>query len=92
MENLTELTHHYHRPADTEPDTWEGLGEETVVRRPVNSPASGGLRDLYLRGFVGEVRHFLDCVAQDRTPSSSAADNVATMALCDKMLARLSHR
>jgi predicted dehydrogenase len=89
VENLTELIHHTYRAADTELDVWKGIGEESVVRRPVNSPASGGLRDLYLRGFAGEVGHFLDCVAEGRTPLSSAADNVATMALCDEILRSL---
>lgn len=87
--NLEELTHHHFRAEDTVPDAWQGIGEETVVRRPSNSPASGGLRDLYLRGFAGEVRHFLECVAEGRTPLSSATDNVATMALCDEILGSL---
>ena len=89
VENLTELTYHHHTPADVAADAWQCPGEETVVRRAANSPASGGNRDLYLRGFAGEVAHFLECVSASRTPTSSAADNVATMALCDDILRSL---
>ncbi|MFF7181083.1 Gfo/Idh/MocA family oxidoreductase [Streptomyces sp. NPDC008121] len=88
-ENLTTLTHHHTRPTaagDGGTEPWQTLGEETVTTRSVNSPASGGHQDLYLRGFVGEVRHFLDTVRLGTAPVTSAADNAATMALCDTVL------
>ncbi|MFJ4963831.1 Gfo/Idh/MocA family oxidoreductase [Streptomyces sp. NPDC088729] len=91
VENLTSLTHHHARPAapgGAEP--WQELGEEAVVVRSVNSPASGGHQDLYLRGFAAEVRHFLDTVAHGAPSLSSAADNVGTMALCDELLSALA--
>ncbi|WP_431919832.1 hypothetical protein [Nonomuraea jabiensis] len=50
--------------------------------------ASGGLRDLYLRGFIGEVEHLLRRVREGGSPGSSAEDNVKTMARCDELLRR----
>lgn len=51
---------------------------------------SGGSRDLYLRGFAGEVVHFLEQVASGAPAVSSLEDNVATMELCERMLAAVT--
>lgn len=40
-------------------------------------------------GFYGEVDHFLNRIAENKLPSPSAAENVATMELCDEMIQRL---
>jgi predicted dehydrogenase len=90
--NLTELTYHHAHPSDggVAVDPWRDLGQETVVARSVNSPASGGEQDLHLRGFVAEVRHFLDTVLHGTPSDASAADNVGTMALCDTLLRALT--
>jgi predicted dehydrogenase len=42
--------------------------------------------ELHEQGFYGEVSHFLECVAAGIAPLPSAADNVATMMLCDEMI------
>ncbi|MFJ7167276.1 Gfo/Idh/MocA family protein [Streptomyces globosus] len=90
VENLTTLAHHHARSAEPgRGEAWQELDEDTVVVRSVNSPASGGHQDLYLRGFAGEVRHFLEAVANGTPQAASAADNTATMALCDELLRSL---
>ncbi|MFD0717819.1 Gfo/Idh/MocA family protein [Streptomyces globosus] len=90
VENLTTLTHHHARSAEPgRGEAWQEMDEDTVVVRSVNSPASGGHQDLYLRGFAGEVRHFLEAVANGTPQAASAADNTATMALCDELLRSL---
>jgi predicted dehydrogenase len=43
-------------------------------------------RELCKEGFYGEARHFLERVAANEVPRSSAAENVATMELCDAMI------
>jgi UDP-N-acetylglucosamine 3-dehydrogenase len=43
-------------------------------------------RELCKEGFYGEVRHFLERVAAKETPKSSAAENIATMELCDELI------
>lgn len=75
---------------DAEPG-WRCLAEQDTVFTPALSTMSGCYADLYLRGFVNEIKQFLVC-CQDRTvvPSSSGSDNVKTMALCDRVLAVLN--
>ena len=85
-ENLQRVSYHHDRPIATGSPRWQTLDEETTIIEAVSSPISGGARDLYLRGFVGEVEHFLRCVVTGSEPASSASDNVATMALCDHIL------
>jgi predicted dehydrogenase len=43
-------------------------------------------RELCKEGFYGEAKHFLERVAANEMPYSSAAENIATMELCDKMI------
>ncbi|MDM5278678.1 Gfo/Idh/MocA family oxidoreductase [Paenibacillus silvae] len=81
---INKLTVHTSRKGDLLP--WKSLEEHDSVYTPSNSPMSGALRDLYLRGFVGEMAHFIACCQEKSTPLSSARDNVHTMALCDRIL------
>ncbi|QQZ59142.1 Gfo/Idh/MocA family oxidoreductase [Paenibacillus sonchi] len=68
---------------------WQSLAEQDVVFTPSASAMSGGYRDLYLRGFVGEMAHFMKCCREGMTPVSSGRDNVRTMELCDAILSAL---
>jgi predicted dehydrogenase len=43
-------------------------------------------RMLCKEGFYGEAKHFLERVAANKMPNSSAAENIATMELCDEMI------
>ena len=92
-DNQTSVRYHRHQPGGTGgsvgPVRWQALDEHTTVTESVVSTGSGGLQDLYRRGFVGEVEQFLNSVVTREQPSCSAADNVATMALCEQMLAAL---
>ncbi len=49
-----------------------------MLTESVVSTDSGGLQDLFCRGFVGEIAQFLHCVATREQLSCSAADNAAT--------------
>jgi predicted dehydrogenase len=80
------VRYHRHAPASTSTPRWQLLDEHTLLTESVVSTGSGGAQDLFLRGFVGEVAQFLDCVANRTQPSCSAADNVATMQLCQRLL------
>ncbi|WP_340372316.1 Gfo/Idh/MocA family oxidoreductase [Peribacillus sp. FSL E2-0218] len=68
---------------------WKSLEEADTVFTPSASPMSGTYRDLYLRGFVGEMIHFIDCCKNKRKPTSNGTDNVHTMSLCDRILSEL---
>jgi UDP-N-acetylglucosamine 3-dehydrogenase len=87
--NMLSVRYHYDRPPATRTPRWQTMDEEDRVLTPVSTSSSGGWRDLYLNGYVGEVEHFLGCVASNTAPLTSAASNVKTMALCDAILAGL---
>lgn len=90
VENLSELRFHTAEKTSEARERWQTLDEHTTVVSAVNSPMSGVARDLYQRGFAGEIAHFLECVAGGKNPSPSARDNVATMELCERMLRAIS--
>ncbi len=81
-----EVRYHLDLAQPDDPPRWQALDEATTVLAPAVSTGSGGMADLYHRGFVGEVAHFLDCVLTRRQPRCSARDNVATTALCRRIL------
>lgn len=60
--------------------------EEDRVFTPSATPMSGAYRDLYLRGFVGEIKHFAYCLQNGQVPLSNEEDNISTMILCEKMI------
>ncbi|WP_308722086.1 Gfo/Idh/MocA family protein [Paenibacillus polysaccharolyticus] len=83
-DEITKLTIHESHKGDLLP--WKSLEEHDSLYTPSGTPMSGAYRDLYLRGFVGEMRHFMSCCQTGAVPLSSARDNVSTMALCDRIL------
>jgi predicted dehydrogenase len=89
VDNMLSLRYHIDKPVDTVGPRWRILDEEDVVVPPVRTSGSGGWRDLYLNGYVGEIEHFLHCLKEDLTPECNAADHVRTMELCEKMLEAL---
>ncbi|NUU80182.1 Gfo/Idh/MocA family protein [Paenibacillus xylanilyticus] len=86
-DEINTLTIHHSRTSDSLP--WKSLEEQDTVFTPSGSPMSGAYRDLYLRGFVGEMAHFMACCHNKALPHSSGKDNIGTMALCDTILAAL---
>ena len=91
VENLAEIRYHTAGDGHATPARWQTLDEETHVLTAVNSPMSGGTRDLYLRGFAGEIAYFLERVASGLPAVPSPEDNVATMELCERLLAAVAH-
>lgn len=86
VDNMTSLRYHYDKPVATAGARWKTLDEADVVLSPVSTSSSGGWRDLYLNGYVGELEHFFTCIEQNQRPVCDARDNVKTMALCDKIV------
>ncbi|BBI33558.1 Gfo/Idh/MocA family protein [Cohnella abietis] len=87
-EDINKLTIHHSLQSNALP--WQSLAENDTVLVPSASAMSGGLRDLYLRGFVGEISHFMTCCTKGVTPRSGGRDNIATMELCDSILSALN--
>lgn len=87
VDNQLSVSYHYDKPVETKGSRWKTLDELDSVLTPVCTSSSGGWRDLYLNGYVGEIEHFLDCIINDKTPICDSEDNIKTMAFCDKILA-----
>lgn len=79
-----------HKSQHHEEQPWQSIEEADSHYKPSATPMSGAYRDLYLRGFVGEMSHFLECCSTGTAPLSNARDNVQTMELCDRILNSLS--
>ncbi|MGH8954549.1 MAG: Gfo/Idh/MocA family oxidoreductase [Microbacterium sp.] len=75
-----------HRSAPSDGDFTGGGDVATRFTAP-ESMMSGGAADPHHRGFVGEMRHFEAVIRGERSPLSSAWDDVRTMELCNLILA-----
>ena len=89
VDNMLSLRYHFDQPVDTVGPRWRTLDEEDIVLTPVSTSGSGGWRDLYLNGYVGEIEHFLHCLQTGEQSQCNAQDHVKTMMLCEKMLSQL---
>lgn len=58
---------------------WQTIDEEETVIKPYLTSASGGVQDLYLHGYVGEMQNFIN-------ENSFDEDNVETMELIENIL------
>ena len=87
VNNMVNVEYHF-VDSDVKAD-WKNLSLEDRVFTPKNTSSSGGWRDLFQNGYVGEVGHFLDCLISGKEPVTSAFDNVKTMKFCDSILAAL---
>ncbi len=79
-----------HKSQHHEEQPWQSIEEADTHYKPSATPMSGAYRDLYLRGFVGEMAHFMECCNTGAVPLSNAQDNVKTMALCERILESLT--
>lgn len=79
-----------HKSQQHEEQPWQSIEEADTHYKPSATPMSGAYRDLYLRGFVGEMAHFLECCNTGAVPLSNAQDNVQTMKLCERILESLT--
>lgn len=71
---------HYHLDQNIiTSNRWQTLDEEEIVIKPYLTSASGGLQDLYLHGYIGEMNEFINNDNYD-------SENVATMELIDMIL------
>lgn len=69
--------------------SWASQTESDILLTPSATPMSGAYRDLYMRGFVGEINHFIECILNGKEASSSGEDNVKTMKLLEDILEKL---
>lgn len=71
---------HYHIDQKiTRSNRWQTLDEEETVIKPYLTSASGGMQDLYLHGYIGEMDEFIN-------RNDFKSDNVETMNLIDLII------
>lgn len=71
---------HYHLDQNiSRSNRWQTLDEEEITIKPYLTSASGGLQDLYLHGYISEIKSFIEDNNYD-------SDNVSTMELIDLIL------
>ena len=71
---------HYHLDQNiTTNNRWQIIDEEENVIKPYLTSASGGLQDLYLHGYIGEMNEFINNDNYD-------SENIDTMRLIDMIL------
>ncbi len=71
---------HYHLDQNiSRSNRWQTLDEEEITIKPYLTSASGGLQDLYLHGYIGEIKKFIENNNYDN-------DNVSTMELIDLII------
>lgn len=76
---------HYHLDQNiTISNRWQTIDEEENVIKPYLTSASGGLQDLYLHGYIGEMEQFIN-------NDNYSSENVATMELIDTILKENTH-
>lgn len=80
------VIHHSNTSRDV---SWQSNTEQDIVLTPSATPMSGAYRDLYMRGFVGEMSHFIDSCLNGNIPNPYGQDNIRTMELCEKILSSL---
>ena len=68
---------------------WQIIEESERRYASIDSTSSGGLQPLYLTGFIGELKAFVQSVETNTETMTNAEDNVKTMELCEKILTAL---
>lgn len=86
VNNVEQLSYHFTPPVSDKP-RWQIMDEEETIITTVSTTSSGGNKDLYQRGFVPELEHFLTCVRENKKPRTNAADNLETMKMVDMIIA-----
>jgi predicted dehydrogenase len=64
---------------------WQTVNAQEKTFETMLSTSGGGLQALYLNGFVGEIKHFVESVSANTPVINSAAENLKTMQLIEKM-------
>lgn len=82
-EGVREVHYHFNQNI-TKRDRWKTIDEEEIVVKPYLTSASGGLQELYLHGYIGEIETFINKENFD-------SENVETMELIDSVINGLSN-
>lgn len=64
---------------------WQTVNAQEKTFETMLSTSGGGLQALYLNGFIGELKHFVESISTGNQVINSAADNLKSMQLIEKL-------
>ena len=83
VDNLVNLK--YYRKTDAVGGSIPDDSQKTLSWEPNFSVPDLESQGIYLGGYVGELRHFADCVLNKKMPESSIEDHIKALKLIDKL-------
>lgn len=86
---IDSLKYHFNEDKSEIPG-WQTVEEKEIVQSSMLTTGGGGLQNLYLNGFVGEVEYFLNSINDVAHSINNSEENVRTMRLYDMMVGAIS--
>lgn len=82
---ISSLKYHFNEGKSETPG-WQTVEEKEVQLNTMLTTGGGGVQNLYLNGFIGEVDYFLKSVSENTPSINDASENVKTMRLYDMLV------
>jgi predicted dehydrogenase len=82
---INQLKYHYNEAKSDTPG-WQTIEEKEVYLNTMLTTGGGGVQNLYLNGFIGEVDYFIKSISNKLPPINDASENVKTMKLYDLLV------
>jgi predicted dehydrogenase len=86
---ISDLRYHYNE-AKSEIPGWQTVAEKEISLNTMLTTGGGGIQNLYLNGFVGEIDYFIKSIQGNLSLVNDASENVKTMKLYDMLVKSLS--
>jgi predicted dehydrogenase len=85
---IDKLSYHFNEAKSSVPG-WQTVAEKEIHLGTMLTTGGGGVQNLYLNGFIGEVEYFLKSINENLPPINDASANVVTMKLYDMLVSSL---
>lgn len=85
---ISSLRYHFNE-GKTETPGWQTVEEKEVQLNTMLTTGGGGVQNLYLNGFVDEIKYFLESINDNKTTINNASENTKTMKLYDMLVSSL---
>ena len=82
---ISNLKYHYNESKSETPG-WQTVEEKEVQLNTMLTTGGGGIQNLYLNGFIGEIDYFLKSINKKLKPVNDTSENVKTMKLYDMLV------
>lgn len=82
---ISSLKYHFNEGKSEIPG-WQTVEEKEVQLSTMLTTGGGGVQNLYLNGFIGEIDYFLKSINDNQKTVNDASENVKTMKLYDMLV------